>query len=277
MADTTRPRDTREDRYDWEKARGTIIAFGQHKTLTEWAKDSRCVVSRETVRTRLALGWEPEDAITRAKHDKPPLEFTYNGRTLTLRGWAEQSAIKYHTLYRRITRRGMSLADALAEGPDGSLLRLPVTAFGETKPLYLWGVDARANCSTTTLRKRLREGWEPEQAITQEPDNRTVLGTGVPVSAFGDRMGLEDWARRTHIPSSVLRHWMEHHDLTLEATLRSFGWTPHHPHATKLDLLQVSAEELRPGDTITAVVQDSDSGCVWFTVRRIGLTPISSR
>uniref|UniRef100_UPI000AB979D5 hypothetical protein n=1 Tax=Nocardia vaccinii TaxID=1822 RepID=UPI000AB979D5 len=254
-------------------ARGTITAFGQQKTLTEWAKDPRCVVSRETVRTRLALGWSPEDAITRTRHDKPALEFTHNGRTLSLRGWAEQSAIKYHTLYRRITKRGMTIADALALGPDGPLLRLPVTAFGETKPLYLWGVDARANCSTTTLRKRLREGWEPEQAITQEPDNRTVLGTGAPVSAFGSRMGLEDWARRTHIPASVLRHWMDNHDLTLEATLRSFGWTPHHTGSTKLDLLQLSAEELRPADTIAAVTQDADSGDLRFTVRRIERPP----
>ncbi|WP_094025691.1 hypothetical protein [Nocardia cerradoensis] len=231
------------------------------------------MVSRESVRTRLALGWEPEDAITRAKHDKPALEFTHNGRTLSLRGWAEQTGIKYHTLYRRITKAHMPFADALALGPDGPQLRLPVTAFGETKPMYMWGVDARANCVTTTLRRRLLAGWEPEQAITSEPDNRNTLGTGAPVSAFGDRMGLEDWARRTHIPAPVLRQRMDNHDLTLEQTLRSFGWTPlpTHQDTTKADLLEVSADELRTGDTIAAVIADTHSNRPRFTVRRINL------
>ncbi|MFI7189957.1 hypothetical protein ACIBQ0_09500 [Nocardia nova] len=229
------------------------------------------MVTRESVRTRLALGWEPEDAIGRAKHDKPPLEFTHNGRTLSLRGWAEQAGIKYHTLYRRITKGHMTFADALAMGPDGPRLRLPITAFGETKPMYMWGVDARANCCTTTLRKRLLAGWEPEQAITEEPDNRTLLGTGVPVSAFGDRMGLEDWARRTHIPACVLQQRMDNHDLTLEETLRSFGWVPlpAYEDSTSVDLLEISAAELRPGDTIAAITADTGSHGLRFTVRRV--------
>ncbi|MFF3566845.1 hypothetical protein ACFYXQ_03590 [Nocardia jiangxiensis] len=233
-------------------------------------------MKRESLRTRLALGWAPEDAITRAKHDKPVLEITHDGRTLSLRGWAEQSGIKYHTLYHRITRRGMTFADALALGPDGPLMKLPVTAFGETKPLYMWGVDARANCTTTTLRKRLREGWEPEQAITQEPDNRTALGTGDPVSAFGLRMGLQDWARRTHIPASRLQYWMNHLDLTLEATLRSFGWVPNEADTATSDLVHSSAEDRRAGDTIMAVTHDTASSSPRFTVRRIELPPNTS-
>ncbi|GAA1937907.1 hypothetical protein [Amycolatopsis minnesotensis] len=224
MANTGKPRD---DRYNWERARGLISAFGESKTLTAWSRDWRCVVSREAVRTRLALGWATEDAITRAKHEKPPLEFTYNGRTLTLRGWAEQSGIKYHTLYKRITKSGMTFADALAKGPDGSDFMVAVTAFGETKPLYRWAVDARANCSTTTLRKRILAGWDPEQAIIEEPDSRNRLGSGEPLAAFGTRMSLADWARRAHIPAEAIKSRMDNHDLTLEEALRSLCWTPH--------------------------------------------------
>jgi hypothetical protein len=221
----------RDDRYDWERSRGLISAFGEAKTLTAWSRDGRCAVSREAVRTRLALGWDAEDAIARPKHDKPPLEFTYNGRTLTLRGWAEQSGINYHTLYGRIKLRGMTIADALMKGPDGSDFVVEVSAFGETKALYRWAVDARANCCTRTLRNRLLDGWDPERAITEKPALRNRLGSGEPVTAFGVRMGLEDWARRAHIPSALIRQHMDNHNLTLEQALRSLGWTPHRPEA----------------------------------------------
>ncbi|MYW06200.1 hypothetical protein [Streptomyces sp. SID3343] len=219
------PRDTRMDRYDWTRSRGDILAFGESKTLAEWATDTRCSVKRDALRTRLALGWEPETAITRAKHEKPALEFTHNDRTLTLHGWAEQSGIKYHTLYNRITQSGLSFTEALEKGPDGPHFALPLTAFGETKALYRWGVDARAGCTTTTLRKRLAAGWDPEQAITEEPENRARLGDGTPHSAFGRRMGLEDWGRLTHIPADIIRRSMRDH-ATLDSTLRTLGWTP---------------------------------------------------
>lgn len=41
-----------------------------------------------------------------------------------------------------------------------------VTAFGETKCAADWGDDERCVVRTRTLRERLREGWEPERAIT---------------------------------------------------------------------------------------------------------------
>lgn len=41
-----------------------IEAFGEAKTAAEWAKDSRCVVSANTLAVRLRRGWEPETAIT---------------------------------------------------------------------------------------------------------------------------------------------------------------------------------------------------------------------
>jgi len=267
----SRWKDAREDRYDWEKTRGTITAFGQHKTLYEWARDARCVVKRETLRCRLALGWAPEDAITRAKHDKPSLEFTHNGRTLTLRGWADQSGISYHTLYGRINSRGMTFADALAKGADGPQCTVLVTAFGETKPLHQWGVDPRANCTAQTIRKRIRAGWNPEQAITEEPDHRPNLGKGVPFDAFGIRMGLEDWGRLSHIPPGMIKIRMDSHDLTLEAALRSLGWVLHDRDAGTPDLLQIRAQDLRPGDAIVAVTEETDSAGVCFTVRRIAM------
>ncbi|WP_378736153.1 hypothetical protein [Nocardia brasiliensis] len=272
----SKPQKPREDRYEWEKARGMITAFGEAKSLKQWSIDPRCTVSRGTLRTRLALGWEPEDAVTRPKHERPVLEFTHDGHTRTLLGWAEQSGINYHTLYRRITVGRMSFADALAKGADGPHFMVAVSAFGETKPLYQWGVDERAKCTAMTIRKRIRQGWDPEQAITQEPHSRSTLGTGVPLDAFGVRMGLEDWARLTHIPTEVIRHRMNGHGLTLETTLASLGWVPHETGATQPDLVQTPADDLRPGDTIVAVTQDPGTNDLSFTVRRIGMPELSA-
>ncbi|MFG2115519.1 hypothetical protein ACGFRB_23315 [Streptomyces sp. NPDC048718] len=261
------PRDRRTDRYNWELARGPITAFGEAKSLSVWAKDPRCAVTRETLRTRLALGWEPADAITRERHEKPTLQHTYQGRTLTLRGWAEQSGIRYHTLYRRLTKSGMSFEEALLKGPDGPDFALPVRAFGETKPLSHWAVDPRANCSVTTMRRRMAQGWDAEQAISEEPQSRSTLGTGVPHRAFGRSMGLEDWARHTQIPAGTLRHIMDQHDLPLEPALRALGWSPHAEPGMVHDLIAISPAKLRPGDQILSVTTDGDTEPV-LTVRR---------
>ena len=40
-----------------------ITAFGETKTASKWTKDSRCVVSRDTLRARIIYGYEPEKAI----------------------------------------------------------------------------------------------------------------------------------------------------------------------------------------------------------------------
>ncbi|MGX1759931.1 hypothetical protein ACWIG5_23990 [Streptomyces lydicus] len=269
------PEERRTDRYNWELARGSIHAFNDSKTLASWAEDPRCVVKREALRTRLALGWHPEDAITRARHDKPPLEYTYNGRTLTLRGWSDQSGIKYHTFYNRIHKSGLTFAEALAKGPEGAHFAVPVTAFGETKNLHRWAVDHRANCSAGTLRRRLAEGWEPEQAITEVPENRNALGSGVPYHAYGLRMGIEDWARHTQIPAGSIRQRMEQHALPLESALQSLGWTPNSAHRNQGELLQISADQLRPDDRVLAAVPDADGTSSLFTVRRPGHGPSS--
>lgn len=42
-----------------------VEAFGERKTIAEWSRDARCVVSSRTLNQRIALGgWPPEDALT---------------------------------------------------------------------------------------------------------------------------------------------------------------------------------------------------------------------
>jgi hypothetical protein len=43
-----------------------ITAFGETKTVSEWAKDRRAAlgVTANMLRQRLGIGWDPEKAIT---------------------------------------------------------------------------------------------------------------------------------------------------------------------------------------------------------------------
>ncbi len=47
-----------------------IKAFGESKTIAEWAKDSRCVVTASALAVRLLRDWHPEEAITGTRKAK---------------------------------------------------------------------------------------------------------------------------------------------------------------------------------------------------------------
>ncbi|WP_446038091.1 hypothetical protein [Streptomyces sp. SID1121] len=168
----------RVSRHNWELARGPIDAFGESKTVAQWAKDPRCPVKPGTLRGRLALGWDPEDAITRRNKEEPPLRFTHFERSLTLHGWAEQSGVSAQSLYSRVFIDGMRFKDALLQGPDEPAYAIPLSAFGETKPVHRWALDPRTSCTAPTLLRRVQANWPPEQAITQPPERRTTPAAG---------------------------------------------------------------------------------------------------
>lgn len=42
-----------------------IEAFGETKTITEWAADTRCAVGRKCLNKRIRMGWDAETAITK--------------------------------------------------------------------------------------------------------------------------------------------------------------------------------------------------------------------
>lgn len=42
-----------------------VSAFGDTKTISDWADDPRCVVKRKSLERRLYRGWPPEKAITK--------------------------------------------------------------------------------------------------------------------------------------------------------------------------------------------------------------------
>lgn len=43
-----------------------VTAFGETKSTAEWGRDPRCLVGRQTLRTRIQAGWDHETAITTA-------------------------------------------------------------------------------------------------------------------------------------------------------------------------------------------------------------------
>lgn len=45
-----------------------------------------------------------------------------------------------------------------------------ITAFGETKTVSQWGLDARCRVHPATLRGRVVRGWRPEDAISKLPE-----------------------------------------------------------------------------------------------------------
>ena len=47
-----------------------VTAFGETKTLTEWSRDSRCIVCVSAFRGRIDLGWNPTMALTTPSNRK---------------------------------------------------------------------------------------------------------------------------------------------------------------------------------------------------------------
>ena len=60
-----------------------LTAFGETKTLTQWSRDPRCVVTQSTLRRRIdKFGWIPEEAIT-LKSRKNRTRYCPQGHLLT--------------------------------------------------------------------------------------------------------------------------------------------------------------------------------------------------
>lgn len=210
---------------------------------------------------RLASGWDPERAITAAKHDLSLGVFTVDGRTMSLPDWCKVMNLRYTTLYGRVAVRGMTIEDAIKKGSKDTV-RL-VTAFGKTRPAYRWVVDDRAGVAALrTLVRRLDAGWNAEQAITTPPDNQSNLDTGTTYLAFGRRLSIPTWGRLSNIPDAVLRRWTRKLDGNVEHALLMLGWFPdwvRHPDETTVDI-----DQLRRGDVVVAVHDNTAT----VTVRR---------
>ena len=89
-----------------------VEAFGESKSINEWARDPRCVVKKTRLAVRLDSGMQPEEAITRPRYA------TYRafGEFKKLEEWAKdpRCLIGYHGLRKRLAA-GMDLETAMGK------------------------------------------------------------------------------------------------------------------------------------------------------------------
>lgn len=82
------------------------------QTLTEAEISRKYNVSVNLIRSRLASGQDIVSAVSPVKFEK---NFTYNGRTMTLKEWAEFTGIPYKTLYFRLKQSGWTFEKAVTK------------------------------------------------------------------------------------------------------------------------------------------------------------------
>lgn len=153
----------------------TFTAFGETKSIAEWVADKRCVVDRHALRKRIGSGkWGNEEAITTPPRGKKlPTKrsrtLTAFGETKTLREWSRdpRCAVTIGALWYRLDKLQMPAEAAITARSSSNRTRTQGhLAFGERKSLAQWAEDPRCHCTDTTLKRRLRDGWTLEKAIT---------------------------------------------------------------------------------------------------------------
>lgn len=105
-----------------------LTAFGETKSMSDWAEDSRCVVAYTSLAQRVSRGWPTEDAISKSKRSDTqgiPANAKYYeafGERKTLRGWSHDSrcVVGFQTLSHRVNNSGWDIEKALTQhlGPQ---------------------------------------------------------------------------------------------------------------------------------------------------------------
>ena len=139
-------------KYKEGKNNKLLTAFGETKTMSEWALDPRGTVCAGAMCGRLRRGFSPEMAISSAKHG--------------LRKKGNPKVISESELERR---RQVAESSYRKYKKDKKVL-----AFGERKNLASWARDPRATVCSAAIRARLLKGITPELAISGEGWQRTA-------------------------------------------------------------------------------------------------------
>ncbi len=185
-------------------SRSRVLSFdGASKTLAEWARDPRCVVTAQAFLQRMARGWELDDAlhVEHLRTESKPI--TVFGETHSLMEWSRdpRCCVTWSCLQSRL-RIGWDAEEALIT-PSGDS-RPGIEAFGERKALAAWARDPRCVVPEHLLRKRLQQGWDAVSAITT-PSSATPRKQ--PIEAFGESKTLQQWVHdtRCRVPLTTLR------------------------------------------------------------------------
>jgi hypothetical protein len=174
-----------------------LMAFGERKSVTAWARDPRCHVSKSALKYRLNKGMSLEEALTRpsgeANAERPML--TAFGELKRLADWLcdPRCVVSSGGLHGRL-EKGMSFEDALTRPvADIPTATRYIRAFGEVKYLSAWARDARCVVSLHTLDARLARGMSPEDALTRSVSE--TQSNAHFLIAFGETKSLTAWAR----------------------------------------------------------------------------------
>lgn len=190
-------------------------AFGERKTLPEWARDPRCPVGSFGLMCRVVSnGMTVEQAFAQPVKGSQQELYEAFGERKTLREWAQdpRCPLKYPRLASRVTFRKMTVEQVFAaeslnprrgrwsktkdkrnRGPVARTL----TAWGETKTLQEWAEDPRANAAYPALLGRFKKGYPPEQVIhLPRPPGRLAKERErhKAVTAWGKTQSTEEWA-----------------------------------------------------------------------------------
>jgi len=144
-----------------------LSAWGETHTLAEWAKDSRCLVTKAQLTDRINHGWDLATAITTpAQAPKPSRVLTafQETKSQSLGARDPRCMVPLATLRGRLAR-GWDIEKALTTPADDCSPRL-LTAFGETRTLADWARDPRCVVSHALLTNRIHDKWDPEIALT---------------------------------------------------------------------------------------------------------------
>ncbi len=161
-----------------------VHAFGEEKSLFEWSKDRRSVVSHLTLASRLEAGWQPERAITTpAVKSIRQLEKLVSafGESKSLLDWATDSRaqVPSRTILWRL-RRGWSAEDAITQGISPAVLPARKSppkppqlfeAFGVKNTLRGWLEDPRCTVKREKLLRSLGQGLSMEEALTSSGED----------------------------------------------------------------------------------------------------------
>jgi hypothetical protein len=190
-------------------------AFGERKTLAEWASDSRCPLDLAGLQQRVERGgMTVEEAFAAPVRGSQHAVFEAFGERKVLREWSQdpRCPVKLDSLTTRVTFCKMTVEQAFALGSQrtgrtrgrkrkNKRRRTPaawtLTAWGETKTLKEWAKDPRANAAYPALLNRLKQGFSPEQVITLQwhpPGPAKDAERSKSVTAWGQTKSAAEWA-----------------------------------------------------------------------------------
>lgn len=170
-------------------------AFGEFKSITDWAEDKRCLVSYNTLRERLAAGMDPEQAMTTLPHRRKPVRAW--GETKSIARWLEDGrcgGATFNTIVARL-QAGQKPEDAIRKPPRRrNNAGAELTAWGETKSIAEWVKDPRCKAPRKVIDSRLDlETWEVEKALSTPIGRRGPRGRLV--EAWGESKTAAEWSR----------------------------------------------------------------------------------